>query len=62
MAAFYRVTRRWGKHFKINGNVVNVPADIANTVSVLPRLSVETGTIKVNLKRRLEYKSSALNV
>ena len=53
-----------GKQLKINGNIVNVPADITNTVSMLPRLPDETGTIKVNLKRRLQYKSSAssLNV
>lgn len=29
---------------------------------MLPRLASETGTIKVNLKRKLRYKSSALNV
>ena len=40
--------------------IVNVPADVVNTVSTLPRLPNETGTIKVNLKRRLQYKSSAL--
>ena len=34
-----------GKQIKINGNVVNVPE--------------QTGTIKVQLKRRLQYKSSA---
>ena len=51
-----------GKQLKINGNIVNVPADIANTVSMLPRLPNETGTIKVNLKRRLQYKSSALSL
>jgi hypothetical protein len=42
--------------------VVNVPADVNNTVSMLPRLSHETGTIKVQLKRRLQYKSSALSL
>ena len=41
--------------------LINVPADITNTVSMLPRLSVETGTIKVNSKKRLQYKSSALS-
>ena len=51
-----------GKQLKINENIVNVPADIANTVSMLPRLPNETGTIKVNLKRRLQYKSSALSL
>ncbi len=49
-----------GKQFKINGSIVNVPADVANTVTTLPRLPNETSTIKVNLKRRLQYKSSAL--
>ena len=51
-----------GKQFKINGDIVNVPADITNTVSMLPRLPDETGTIKVNLKRKLQYKSSALSL
>ena len=49
-----------GKQLKINGNVVNVPADVNNTVNLLPRLPEQTGTIKVQLKRRLQYKSSAL--
>ena len=45
-----------GQQLKIHGNIVNVPADVANTVSSLPRLPNETGTIKVNLKRKLQYK------
>ena len=51
-----------GKQFKINGNVVNVPADITSTVNKLPRLPHESGTIKIQLKRRLQYKSSALSL
>ena len=51
-----------GRQLKITGNVVNIPADVSNTVSMLPRLSHETGTIKVQLKRRLQYKSSALSL
>ena len=51
-----------GNQFKIKGNVVNVPADVNNTVNMLPRLPQESGTIKVQLKRRLEYKSSALSL
>ena len=51
-----------GNQFKIKGNVVNVPADVNNTVNVLPRLPQESGTIKVQLKRRLQYKSSALSL
>ena len=35
-----------GKHLKINGNV-NVPADVISTINMLPQLSDETGTIKV---------------
>ena len=55
-----------GKQLKIFGNVVsllvNVPADVTNTVSMLPRLSSEAGTIKINLKRKLQYKSSAISL
>lgn len=51
-----------GGQLKINGNIVNVPADVINTVNVLPRFPNETSTIKVNLKRRLQYKSSALSL
>ena len=51
-----------GRQFKIHGNVVNVPAEVSDTVNMLPRLPSETGTIKVNLKRRLQYKSSALSL
>ena len=39
---------------KIYGNIVNVPANVANTVSVLPRLSEQEGTIKVQLKRKFK--------
>ena len=51
-----------GKQFKINGNVVNVPADVTNTVNMLPRLPAASGTIKIQLKRRLQYKSSTLSL
>ena len=51
-----------GNQFKIKRNVVNVPAEVNNTVNMLPRLPQESGTIKVQLKRRLEYKSSALSL
>ena len=51
-----------GKQFKINGNIVNVPADVTNSVSLLPRLPNEARTIKVTLKGKLLYKSSALSL
>ena len=35
-----------------------MPADVTNSVSVLPRLLGETGTIKVNFKIKLRHKSS----
>ena len=50
-----------GGQLKITGNVVNVPADVNSTVNMLPRLADDTCTIKVQLKRRLQYKSSALS-
>ena len=50
-----------GKQMKIIGNVVNVPANVVNTVHVLPRLSNESGIIKVQLKRKLKYKSYMLS-
>jgi hypothetical protein len=51
-----------GRKLKINGNIVNVPADVVNTVNMLPRFPNDTSTIKVNLKRKLQYKSSALSL
>ena len=42
--------------------MANVPAEVSDTVNMLPRLPSETGTIKVNLNRRLQYKSSALSL
>ena len=50
------------EQLKINGNVVNVPTDLINTVNLLPRLPEQSGMIKVQLKRRLQYKSSALSL
>ena len=44
-----------GKQLRINGNVVNVPADVAHTATLLPRLPSDTYTIKMQLKRRLAY-------
>ena len=57
--AFKKLMQALGaKQLKIYGNIVNVPTDVANTVSVLPRLPGKTGTIKVNLNRNSRYKSS----
>ena len=41
---------------------MNVPADITDTVHILPRVESASGTIKVQLKRKLKNKSSALSL
>ena len=51
-----------GKQLKIHGNIVSVQADVMNTVTLLPRTPSETGTIKVNLRRKLQFKSSAVSL
>jgi hypothetical protein len=45
-----------GGQLSIHGNVVNVPADVSSTVTVLPRPINESQTIPIKLKRRLSYK------
>ena len=45
-----------GGQLSIHGNVVNVPADVNSTVSVLPRPINESQTIPIKLKRRFGYK------
>ena len=51
------------RQLKIHGNIVNVPADVASTVTImLPCLQCQTGTIKVNLKRKLLYKRFAMSL
>ena len=45
-----------GGQLSIHGNVVNVPADVNSTVSVLPRPINESQTIPIKLKRRVGYK------
>ena len=51
-----------GRQLKIHGNVVNVPANVVDTVNSLPRTLNDTSTIKINLYRKLQYKSSALSL
>ena len=51
-----------GNQLKIKGIVVNVQVDVSNTVNILPRLPQESGTIKIQLKRILKYKSLALSL
>ena len=44
-----------GGQLSIHGNVVNVPADVNSTVSVLPRTINGSHTIPIKVKRRLSY-------
>lgn len=45
-----------GGQLNIKGNVVNVPADVNETVRVLPRTLNDSETIPIKFKRRKEYK------
>ena len=38
-----------GKQLKINGNAVNVPADVSTTVNMLPRLPHEKSSVKTQV-------------
>ena len=38
-----------GKQLKINGNVVNVPANVVDTFNLQPQTLSDTRTIKINL-------------
>ena len=51
-----------GGQLKSYGNIVNVPADVNSTSSVLSRLPHESGAVNVNLKRKLQYKCSSLSL
>ena len=45
-----------GQH-SLKGNVINVPADIHETIFMLPRHLNDQGTVSVKLKRRLCYRA-----
>ena len=49
-----------GRQFKIHGNVVNVPAEVSETVNMLPRLPSETGTIKVKFKKKISIQKFSI--
>ena len=46
-----------GGQRSLKGNVINVPADIHETIYMLPRHINDQGTVSVKLKRRLCYQS-----
>ncbi|XP_023933192.1 inner centromere protein-like [Lingula anatina] len=48
-----------GKQYKLEGNVVNIPADVTSTVTKLPRTEADSSTIKVQLKRNVKFKNYA---
>ncbi len=46
-----------GGQLSIHGNIVNVPADVNTTVTLIPRPVNESETILIKLKRRKDYKA-----
>ena len=50
-----------GNQLKIEGNVVNVIANVANCVNSLPRMEKNSATIPAKLKRRVTYKSYTIS-
>lgn len=52
-----------GRQLKIHENIVNVPANVTCTLTKYTGTQVpgQTATIKINLKRKLQCKSSALS-
>ena len=48
--AFQKLMQALRGTTKINGNIVYVPADVNTTISMLPRLPNDNGTININLK------------
>ena len=46
-----------GNQRSLRGNIINVPADIYETVHLLPQYINDTGTVTVKLKRKLQYRS-----
>ena len=51
-----------GEKLKVYGNIVNIPAYVNSTVSMLSRLPHESGAVNVNLKRKLQHKCSSLSL
>ncbi|KAJ8017840.1 hypothetical protein HOLleu_44503 [Holothuria leucospilota] len=50
-----------GRQMSMKGNVVNVPADVTNTVKMLPKRMDESHTIPVKFKRKLSYNHSVVS-
>ena len=53
---FQMKTHFMGGRTRVEGNVVNVPVDVAPTVETLPSSLSDTDTFVVKYKRKLEYK------
>ncbi len=50
-----------GGQISITGNIVNVPADVETTVAALPRITDESVTVPVKLKRRMSFNRVVLS-
>ena len=49
-----------GRQLKMHRDIGTVPADVTNTVSILPWLPCQVDTIKVISKRKLQYEQSSV--
>ena len=49
--------RRYGGHYKVNGQPVNVPAKLDHLITILPCMAKDLRLYPVKLKRKLKYKS-----
>lgn len=49
-----------GRQYKLKGRAVNVPTKVQTNVQILPRISDETQTIPIALKRSMDHKSNYL--
>ncbi|KAJ8050238.1 hypothetical protein HOLleu_03361 [Holothuria leucospilota] len=45
-----------GRQLNMQGNIVNVAADVSSTIRILPRRLDESMTVPVKFKRKLSYK------
>ena len=46
--------------FQLQGSVINVPVDIAPTVTSLPRCTDDTDTVPIKLKKKQSFKSHVI--
>ena len=51
------LTKRYGRHYKVNGPCVNVPTQLDQVLKILPQMPSELQLHPLKLKCKLEYRS-----